>query len=97
MRARCPKCGRLVGANVPKGGDGSAVRLRSHVVDDGTLCNGKRVVDAAEVVTSPAEVCRNCEHGNHADCNNAYPGGPGCRCCMVPDEVVTPPRERGDA
>lgn len=50
MRARCPACGRLVGAHFPAGGDGSAVRMRSHTQPtDDRLCHGKRVVDTANV------------------------------------------------
>ncbi len=30
MKAQCPLCKRVVGANIPKGGDGSAVKIRKH-------------------------------------------------------------------
>jgi hypothetical protein len=31
VKVVCPECGRTVGANPPKGGDGSGLRLRRHL------------------------------------------------------------------
>ena len=30
MKAKCPVCNRIVGAVNPKGGDGTAVKIRKH-------------------------------------------------------------------
>lgn len=55
MRAPCSSCNNRVGAVVPWGGDGSAVRLRSHEAD-GTLCRGSgQILDASEVIDPTEE------------------------------------------
>lgn len=50
MRAVCPRCGRVAGGVVPKGGDGSAIRLRKHSRPDGAPCPYRPLVDVAETV-----------------------------------------------
>jgi hypothetical protein len=41
-RMTCPRCGRPIAAYVPKGGDGSGVRLRRHRTPEGDDCRGSR-------------------------------------------------------
>lgn len=39
-RRVCQWCGREVSAYIPKGGDGSAIRIRKHKGRDGQECGG---------------------------------------------------------
>lgn len=51
MKAICPRCNKKVGAYVPRGGDGSAVRLRMHDMVEGDTCKGSwSLYELAEVV-----------------------------------------------
>lgn len=56
MRAKCPSCGRIVGAHVPRLGDGSGIQIRSHTLPDGgnRLCHGHRLIDAVHTVDEEA-------------------------------------------
>jgi len=45
MKIECPWCHMRVGAYVPKGGDGSAMRLRSHKNMWGGRCMGSGMLD----------------------------------------------------
>jgi len=45
MKIECPWCHKFAGAYVPKGGDGSALRLRSHKNLWGGKCMGSGMLD----------------------------------------------------
>jgi len=51
MKIECPWCHMLAGAYVPKGGDGSALRLRSHKNLWGGKCMGSGMLDP------PCDMC----------------------------------------
>ncbi len=66
MRVTCPECNRNVAAYIPKGGDGSALRIRRHKrqsrgVAVGPLlfvCDGSYfVVDVSEAAGGRGEKC----------------------------------------
>ena len=45
MKTECPWCQLYVGCHIPKGGDGSALRLSTHKNMWGTICMGSKMLD----------------------------------------------------
>ncbi len=49
MKAKCPCCGFPVQCYVPRGGDGSALQLRKHMVDNKRCAGTWHLVEWSEV------------------------------------------------
>lgn len=44
IKGECSHCGRIVGGRVPKGGDGTGVKLYYHNKEKGRSCEGRHVI-----------------------------------------------------